>query len=86
MSNEIEQKATSILAGVRDNLLKPMAREIEQTQNDSCEALKQTIADLKSILETKIASLETKIAALEKFQRDTESERAVAMQQVKWDE
>ena len=86
MSNEIEQKATSILAGVRDNLLKPIAREIEQNQNDSCEELKQTIADLKSILETKISILEAKIVAVEKFQRDTELERAAAMQQVKWDE
>ena len=33
MNDHADQNTTSILAGVRDNLLKPLAKEIEQKQN-----------------------------------------------------
>ena len=86
MNEQIEQKATSILAGVRDNLLKPMAKEIEQKQKNNCDELIKAISELKSALESKIVVLENKIADLEKFQRETEEQRLTTMQQVKWDE
>ena len=86
MNEQFEQKASSILAGVRDNLLKPMAREIEQKQQSNCAELINAIAELKSALESKIAVLDNKIADLEKFQRETEEQRSTTMQQVKWDE
>ena len=85
MNEQIEQKATSILAGVRDNLLKPMAKEIEQKQKNNCDELIKAISELKSALESKIVVLENKIADLEKFQRETEEQRLTTMQQVKWD-
>lgn len=68
MNDQFEATTNSILAGVRDNLLKPMAREIEQNQHDCFENLTCAIAELKSALESKIADLENKIADLEKFQ------------------
>ena len=86
MNETIDQKATSILAGVRDNLLKPMAKEIEQKQQNNCDALIKAIGELKSALESKIAVLENKIADLEKLQREAEEQRSTTMQQVKWDE
>lgn len=86
MNEQIEPKATSILAGVRDNLLKPMAKEIEQKQQNNCDELIKAIGELKSTLESKIAVLENKIADLEKFQRETEEQHSTTMQQVKWDE
>lgn len=86
MNDQFEQKASSILAGVRDNLLKPMAREIEQKQQNNCAELIKAIGELKSALESKFVVLENKIADLEKFQRDTEEQRSTTMQQVKWDE
>ena len=86
MNEQIEQKTTSILAGVRDNLLKPMAREIEQKQQNNCDELIKAIGELKSALESKIAVLENKIADLEKFQQEKERQSSNAMQQVKWDE
>ena len=86
MNEQIEQKTTSILAGVRDNLLKPMAKEIEQKQQNNCDELIKAIGELKLALESKIAVLENKIADLEKFQRETEEQRLATMQQVKWDE
>ena len=86
MNNHTDQNATSILAGVRDNLLKPMAKEIEQKQQDSCLELLKAISELKSSLEEKIVALENKIAVLEKFQQEKEEQNANAMQQVKWDE
>lgn len=86
MNDSINQKATSILAGVRDNLLKPMAKEIEQKQQESCLELLKAISELKSSLEEKMVVLENKIAVLEKFQQEKEEQNANAMQQVKWDE
>jgi flagellar capping protein FliD len=86
MNETIDQKATSILAGVRDNLLKPMAKEIEQKQQNNCDELIKAIGELKSALESKIAMLENKIANLEKFQQEKERQSSNAMQQVKWDE
>ena len=86
MNETIDQKATSILAGVRDNLLKPMAKEIEQKQQNNCDELIKAIGELKSALESKIAMLENKIADLEKFQQEKERQSSNAMQQVKWDE
>ena len=86
MNETIDQKATSILAGVRDNLLKPMAKEIEQKQQNNCDELIKAIGELKSALESKIAMLENKIANLEKFQQEKERQSTNAMQQVKWDE
>ena len=86
MNETIDQKATSILAGVRDNLLKPMAKEIEQKQQNNCDELIKVIGELKSALESKIAMLENKIANLEKFQQEKERQSTNAMQQVKWDE
>ena len=86
MNETIDQKATSILAGVRDNLLKPMAKEIEQKQQSNCDELIKAIGELKSALESKIAMLENKIANLEKFQQEKERQSTNAMQQVKWDE
>ena len=86
MNKQIEQKTTSILAGVRDNLLKPMAKEIEQKQQNNCDELIKAIGELKSALESKIAMLENKIANLEKFQQEKERQSSNAMQQVKWDE
>ena len=86
MNETIDQKATSILAGVRDNLLKPMAKEIEQKQQNNCDELIKAIGELKSALESKIAVLENKIADLEKFQQEKERQSSNAMQQVKWDE
>lgn len=86
MNDQFEQKASSILAGVRDNLLKPMAREIEQKQQNNSAELIKAIGKLKSALESKFVVLENKIADLEKFQRDTEEQRSTTMQQVKWDE
>lgn len=86
MSEYKEQPQLSILAGVRDNLLKPMAKEIEQKQQNNCDELIKAIGELKSTLESKIAVLESKIADLEKFQRETEEQRSTTMQQVKWDE
>ena len=86
MNETIDQKATSILAGVRDNLLKPMAKEIEQKQQNNCDELIKAIGELKSALESKIAVLENKIADLEKLQREAEEQRSTTMQQVKWDE
>ena len=86
MNEQIEQKTTSILAGVRDNLLKPMAKEIEQKQQNNCDELIKAIGELKLALESKIAVLENKIADLEKFQQEKERQSSNAMQQVKWDE
>ena len=86
MSDNFETTATSILAGVRDNLLKPLAMEIEQKQQESCDSLVKAVADLKSALEAKISALEIKIAELEKLQREAEKQRSDAMRQVKWDE
>ena len=86
MNETIDQKATSILAGVRDNLLKPMAKEIEQKQQNNCDELIKAIGELKSALESKIAVLENKISDLEKFQQEKERQSSNAMQQVKWDE
>ena len=86
MNNHTDQNATSILAGVRDNLLKPMAKEIEQKQQDSCLELLKAISELKSSLEEKMTVLENKIAVVEKFQQEKEEQNANAMQQVKWDE
>lgn len=58
-SNEIEQKATSILAGVRDNLLKPMAGEIITQQAEQIKSLQENLAsqqqeNLKNIAWIKI--------------------------------
>lgn len=86
MNETIDQKATSILAGVRDNLLKPMAKEIEQKQQNNCDELIKAISELKFDLESKISALENKIAEFEKFQREKEEQRSTIMQQVKWDE
>ena len=86
MNDQFETTTNPILAGVRDNLLKPMAKEIEQKQQNNCDELIKAIGELKSALESKIAVLENKIADLEKFQRETEEQNANAMQQVKWDE
>ena len=66
--------------------LEPMAKEIEQKQQNNCDELIKAIGELKSALESKIAMLENKIANLEKFQQEKERQSTNAMQQVKWDE
>lgn len=86
MSDNLETPSNSILAGVRDNLLKPMAQEIEQKQQESCGSLEKAVADLKSVLEARISALESKIAEIEDFQRKVEKQRSDAMRQVKWNE
>lgn len=47
-----EQRASTILAGIRDNLLKPMAREIEQsTESNSQKILEQNKEMFQNITE-----------------------------------
>ena len=70
MNETIDQKATSILAGVRDNLLKPMAKEIEQKQQNNCDELIKAIGELKSALESKIAVLVSHKSQQQQFLQD----------------
>ena len=47
-----EQRASTILVGIRDNLLKPMAREIEQsTESNSQKILEQNKEMFQNITE-----------------------------------
>lgn len=86
MNDTLKDTQVSILAGVRDNLLKPMANEIKQNQNNGQNEIRKSIADLSRNLNDKIAALEDKIAKLEAKLDATENERKAILTQVKWDE
>lgn len=51
------QEPTVILAGIRDNLLKPMAREIEESQKTGDLATRQKLEELEHKLDKCIAML-----------------------------
>lgn len=60
MNNHTEQSATSIIAGIRDNLLKPMAAEIENSQKECCATISKHIEEQAKTLSGQITELKTK--------------------------
>ena len=57
MNNHTEQSATSIIAGIRDNLLKPMAAEIENSQREKCVAITKHIDEQTKKLSEQMSEL-----------------------------
>lgn len=60
MNTPIEQPIASIFAGIRDNLLKPMATEIENSQKECCDAISKHIEEQAKTLSGQITELKTK--------------------------
>ncbi len=72
--NNIAQK---LMLGIRDNLLKPMALEIESKSSEEIKQLNQALME-------KIASLESEINKLHQKQNSFQEELARASLEVKW--
>lgn len=60
MNTPIEQPIASIFAGIRDNLLKPMATEIENSQKECCDAITKHIEEQTKSLSGQISERMTK--------------------------
>ncbi len=72
--NNIAQK---LMLGIRDNLLKPMALEIESKSSEEIKQLNQALME-------KIASLESEINKLHQKQNSFQEELSRASLEVKW--
>lgn len=72
--NNIAQK---LMLGIRDNLLKPMALEIESKSSEEIKQLNQALME-------KIASLESEINKLNQKQLSFQEELSRASLEVKW--
>ena len=65
------------MLGIRDNLLKPMALEIESKSSEEIKLLNQALLE-------KIASLESEINKLNQKQNSFQEELSRAFLEVKW--
>lgn len=72
--NNVAQK---LMLGIRDNLLKPMALEIESKSSEEIKQLNQALME-------KIASLESEINKLNQKQISFQEELSKAFLEVKW--
>ncbi len=72
--NNIAQK---LMLGIRDNLLKPMALEIESKSSEEIKQLNQALME-------KIANLESEINKLHQKQNSFQEELSRASLEVKW--
>lgn len=76
MDNLITQKAISVFNSLRDNLLKPMAKEITQKQDENCEKIIKNIMQQQAEATKGKSALEAKITELENLYRQTGNNQA----------
>lgn len=76
MDNFITQKAISVFNSLRDNLLKPMAKEITQKQDENCEKIIKNIMQQQAEATKGKSALEAKITELENLYRQTGNNQA----------
>lgn len=76
MDNFITQKAISVFNSLRDNLLKPMAKEITQKQDENCEKIIKNIIQQQAEATKGKSALEAKITELENLYRQTGNNQA----------
>ena len=86
MQNSVEQQATSILTGVRDNLLKPMAAEIEGLQRDNQDAVLKCFSEQTRILSEQMTSLKNDVANIQEQLNNFNQQLVDASTKVKWNE
>ena len=86
MKDTVAQQATSILAGVRDNLLKPMAAEIEGLQQENQDAVLKCFAEQTKIFCEQMSTLQNNVAELKEQIKALNEQFIDASTKVKWNE
>ena len=86
MKDTVGQQAASILVGVRDNLLKPMATEIEGLQRENHEAVLRSLSEQTKVFSGKIDALQKEVADLRAQIETLNGQLVEAAAKVKWNE
>lgn len=86
MTETFEQNVLNILASIRDNLLKPMATEIEETGRANRAEIHKVFADGNTALLERFNALQLELQAMKEAQNSFKEKMIKGASEAKWNE